>query len=62
MATIHIYRTDGDRLAEHWGVRDEMGAGRHERQRDHAHAGENPPSARGGYIGHALHLIMRDEG
>lgn len=26
MATIHIYRTEGDRLAEHWGVRDEFGA------------------------------------
>ena len=26
MATIHIYRTEGDRLAEHWGVRDELGA------------------------------------
>lgn len=26
MATIHIYRTEGDRLAEHWGVRDEVGA------------------------------------
>lgn len=26
MATIHVYRTEGDRLAEHWGVRDEMGA------------------------------------
>lgn len=25
MATIHIYRTEGDRLAEHWGVRDELG-------------------------------------
>jgi len=25
MATIHIFRTDGDRLAEHWGVRDELG-------------------------------------
>lgn len=26
MQTIHIYRTEGDRLAEHWGVRDELGA------------------------------------
>lgn len=26
MTTLHIYRTDGDRLAEHWGVRDELGA------------------------------------
>ena len=26
MSTIHIYRTEGDRLAEHWGVRDEAGA------------------------------------
>lgn len=26
MDTIHIYRTEGDRLAEHWGVRDELGA------------------------------------
>ena len=26
MATAHIYRTEGDRLAEHWGVRDEYGA------------------------------------
>lgn len=26
MSTIHIYRTEGDRLAEHWGVRDEVGA------------------------------------
>jgi predicted ester cyclase len=25
METIHIYRTEGDRLAEHWGVRDELG-------------------------------------
>lgn len=25
MPTIHIYRTEGDRLAEHWGVRDELG-------------------------------------
>jgi predicted ester cyclase len=25
MATIHIYRTEGDRLAEHWAVRDELG-------------------------------------
>ena len=26
MATAHIYRTEGDRLADHWGVRDELGA------------------------------------
>jgi predicted ester cyclase len=26
MDTVHIYRTEGDRLAEHWGVRDELGA------------------------------------
>ncbi|MDO5676716.1 MAG: ester cyclase [Propionibacteriaceae bacterium] len=26
MTTIHIYRTEGDKLAEHWGIRDEMGA------------------------------------
>lgn len=26
MATAHIYRTEGDRLAEHWGIRDELGA------------------------------------
>ncbi len=26
MSTIHIYRTEGERLAEHWGVRDELGA------------------------------------
>lgn len=25
MNTIHIYRTEGGRLAEHWGVRDELG-------------------------------------
>jgi predicted ester cyclase len=25
MDTVHIYRTDGDRLAEHWGARDEYG-------------------------------------
>ncbi len=24
MQSIHIYRTEGDRLAEHWGVRDEL--------------------------------------
>ena len=24
MDTVHIFRTDGDRLAEHWGVRDEL--------------------------------------
>jgi predicted SnoaL-like aldol condensation-catalyzing enzyme len=26
MTTAHIYRTEGARLAEHWGVRDEYGA------------------------------------
>lgn len=26
MPTVHIYRTEGDRLAEHWGMRDEYGA------------------------------------
>jgi hypothetical protein len=26
MPTIPSYRTEGDRLAEHWGVRDEVGA------------------------------------
>jgi predicted ester cyclase len=26
MDTVHIYRTEGERLAEHWGVRDELGA------------------------------------
>ena len=26
MSTMHIYRTEGDRLAEHWGVRVEVGA------------------------------------
>jgi predicted ester cyclase len=26
MTTVHIYRTQGDRLAEHWGVRDEVAA------------------------------------
>lgn len=26
MSTAHIYRTEGGRLAEHWGVRDEYGA------------------------------------
>jgi predicted ester cyclase len=26
MASMHIFRGDGDRLAEHWGVRDELGA------------------------------------
>ena len=26
MDTLHVYRTEGDRLAEHWGVRDELGA------------------------------------
>ncbi|MBC8093776.1 MAG: ester cyclase [Pseudonocardia sp.] len=25
MATMHLYRAEGDRLAEHWGVRDEHG-------------------------------------
>ncbi len=25
MPTIHVFRTEGDRLAEHWGVRDELG-------------------------------------
>jgi predicted ester cyclase len=25
MNTIHIFRGEGDRLAEHWGVRDELG-------------------------------------
>ena len=25
METIHIFRLHGDRLAEHWGVRDELG-------------------------------------
>ena len=25
MATMHIYRAEGDKLAEHWGVRDELG-------------------------------------
>ncbi|HEY7174161.1 MAG TPA: ester cyclase [Micromonosporaceae bacterium] len=25
MPTVHIFRTEGDRLAEHWGVRDELG-------------------------------------
>ncbi|MCH5643868.1 MULTISPECIES: ester cyclase [unclassified Gordonia (in: high G+C Gram-positive bacteria)] len=25
MDTLHIYRTEGTRLAEHWGVRDELG-------------------------------------
>lgn len=25
MDTLHVYRTVGDRLAEHWGVRDELG-------------------------------------
>jgi hypothetical protein len=23
--TLHVFRTEGDRLAEHWGVRDELG-------------------------------------
>ncbi|GAA3522908.1 ester cyclase [Aeromicrobium panaciterrae] len=26
MTTAHIYRVEGGRLAEHWGVRDELGA------------------------------------
>ena len=26
MPTMHLYRAEGDRLAEHWGVRDEFGA------------------------------------
>ncbi|WP_153506143.1 ester cyclase [Cumulibacter manganitolerans] len=26
MQTLHIYRTQDDLLAEHWGVRDELGA------------------------------------
>lgn len=26
MTTVHIYRTEGALLAEHWGVRDELGA------------------------------------
>lgn len=26
MTTTHIYRTEGDKLAEHWGVRDELAA------------------------------------
>jgi predicted ester cyclase len=26
MTSAHIYRTEGSRLAEHWGVRDELGA------------------------------------
>jgi len=25
MDSVHVYRTEGDRLAEHWGVRDEFG-------------------------------------
>jgi len=25
MDTVHVFRTEGDRLAEHWGVRDEYG-------------------------------------
>lgn len=25
MHTVHVYRTEGRRLAEHWGVRDELG-------------------------------------
>lgn len=25
MQTAHIYRTEGDRMAEHWGIRDEYG-------------------------------------
>ena len=26
MESMHLYRTEGDRLSEHWGVRDELGA------------------------------------
>ncbi|SDT16141.1 ester cyclase [Microlunatus soli] len=26
MTTAHIYRTEGDKLAEHWGIRDELAA------------------------------------
>ena len=26
MDTLHVFRTEGRRLAEHWGVRDELGA------------------------------------
>jgi predicted ester cyclase len=26
METLHVYRTEGDRAAEHWGVRDELSA------------------------------------
>ncbi len=26
MPTMHLYRAEGDRLAEHWGVRDELAA------------------------------------
>jgi predicted ester cyclase len=26
MITAHIFRTEGDRLVEHWGIRDEYGA------------------------------------
>lgn len=25
MQTVHVYRTEGDRMAEHWGIRDEYG-------------------------------------
>lgn len=25
MPTLHVFRTEGDRLAEHWGVRNEVG-------------------------------------
>jgi predicted ester cyclase len=25
MATMHLFRAEGDKLAEHWGVRDELG-------------------------------------
>lgn len=26
ITTLHVYRTEGDRLAEHWGVRDDLSA------------------------------------
>jgi hypothetical protein len=25
MDTLHVFRTEGELLAEHWGVRDELG-------------------------------------